>query len=152
MPIPISQFWEDLTQDDKNAIIGYTVGGILTGLEGTLNNSYLPTNGSDTDNGKKALIVTTNNGTPVKVITRAINEVFNRSIFTSTLTNDFDKRLTDSLGNHLNADKTAFDALGSNIIQTVYTIKTKVDSFPEIIPLDESDIDDMINTLFAYLV
>lgn len=62
--------------------------------------------------------------TAERIITRVINELETKIIGTKAITDDFNRRFNDVVGNEVGADQAEFDALGKNLIQTIHDLIT----------------------------
>lgn len=128
MALPVSEFWDGLSDEDKLVLRGYILSLTTSDLEGTMGSAFLPTNGPDTDNGRKALTVTSLTGSTPKVITRAINAINAKADSAITVANAFDSRFTEVVGANSGDDKEAFASLGGNLIQVVAQLKSDVEA------------------------
>jgi len=115
--------WVNLDQTDKNELIKNTLGVITTPFEGS--GLPLPTTGFNTDNGIKAFgaSVTLQNGSPTKVVTRAITAAHDKIQNNTDAVNAFDARFSIVVGKDKDDDKIDFDFIGTNLITAVAYLK-----------------------------
>jgi len=84
--------------------------------------------------------------TAEKMPTKILNSLVGNEQMVLNTIGAFDSRFTDVIGNHYptNPDEEAFGEIGSNLIQAVYSLTGRMNSFGEPTFLTEKEIDDIV--------